>query len=543
MRLNPAFRVLSVPAVAAVSVTVLALLATTGRGAAQDHAHHGDPAQLGTVSFPTSCAAAVQPQIERAVAMLHSFWFEAAEAEFDAVLAAAPSCAIAHWGRAITMMGNPMTRAAPPATALAAGHAAAQRAHELAASASPRERAYAAAALAYYRDHDTRSHAERMRELERAFDAVRQAHPDDMEATIFYARTVVANAPPDDATFARLLHAAELMEPLLETHADHPGLAHYLIHAYDVPQLADRGTSAAMRYASIAPAAPHALHMPSHIFTRLGYWDESIETNARSAAAEPDSNAAVHPMDYMVYAFLQQGRDADAHAVVARAVQNPERFYGGLLGYNFAAMPARFALERNAWSDAAALHVPTNAPAFVEAVTRFARAVGIARGGMADAAQFEIQALAQLRDRLTADGDRYWSTVVEAQRLAAAAWIARAAGDTDSAVRLAREAADLEETVEKHPVTPGPILPARELEGDLLMELGRAADAQRAYEATLKREPRRARALYGAARAAEAAGRTDAATAHYRELAQLMDRADAGRPEAAAAQRFLANRR
>jgi tetratricopeptide (TPR) repeat protein len=282
--------------------------------------------------------------------------------------------------------------------------------------------------------------------------------------------------------------------------------------------------------------------MPSHIFTRLGYWDESIATNRRSAAAEPDSNAAVHPMDYMVYAYLQQGRDEEARKVVTRAIENPDRFYGGIIGYNFAAMPARYALERGRWTDAAQLRVPSGAPPYVEAVTRFARAVGAARSRQAALARAEIARLDTLRDSLKRGRDTYWATVVEAQRLAASAWTARASGDDANAVALARAAADLEETVEKHPVTPGPLLPARELEADLLLDLGRHADALRSYEKTLEREPNRARALAGAARAAELAKNTDAARRYYAALAKLMDRADPERAEARTAKAFISGR-
>jgi tetratricopeptide (TPR) repeat protein len=282
--------------------------------------------------------------------------------------------------------------------------------------------------------------------------------------------------------------------------------------------------------------------MPSHIFTRLGFWKESIETNAKSAQAEPVPNAAVHPMDYQVYAYLQLGRDAAAKEVLERAVENPDRFYGGTLGYNFAAMPARFALERSAWRDAAALRIPVGALPYVEAITHFARAIGAARSGMVNAIQPEIDALAGLEAALRQANDGYWATIVGAQRLGASAWAARARGDDDAALRLAAEAAALEETVEKHPVTPGPIIPARELQGDLLLELNRPAEALLAYEATLVREPNRARTLYGAARAAAMAGDRDRARAHYTALAELMAEADASRPEPRAAREFLAGR-
>ncbi|MBR9988470.1 MAG: hypothetical protein KFH98_01885 [Gemmatimonadetes bacterium] len=509
----------------------------------QDHDHPaGDASRLGRVIFPVTCSASVQPQFERAVAMLHSFWFESAHAAFTSIIASDPGCAMAHWGVAMTTLGNPMTRATPSAAALAEGTSAIARARELGATASHREQMYIDAVGAYLADHETRAHMDRMQSLERAFAALHDAHPEDMEAAIFHARTLVANASPADSTFAAQLKGAAIMQPLFDQHPEHPGLAHYLIHAYDAPQLAARGRTAAFAYADIAPDAPHALHMPSHIFTRLGYWDESIETNARSARAEPDSNAAVHPLDYMVYAYLQQGRDTEARRVVERVIRIDDRFYGGLMGYNFTAMPARFAVERSAWAEAAALALPVGATPYVQALIHFARAVGAARTGDAASARTDLSELGRLKADLDAANDTYWATVVEAQRLAAAAWVARASGDDDEALLLARRAADLEETVEKHPVTPGPLLPARELEGDLLLELGRAREALAAYERTLEREPRRARALYGAARAAEQAGEAELAATRYRELVDLMDRGEASRPELVAARRYLANR-
>ncbi len=520
-------------------ITLLFSIALVPVASAQDHQHAGDPATVGTVRFPTSCSAAVQPRFEQAVAMLHSFWFEQANAAFEEVARQDPSCAMAHWGIAMTLLGNPYTGVAPQAERQAAATAAAERAVALAASASARERGYAEAVRALHDTQGTPDFRTRMRAHEAALDRLRRQAADDPEATIFYGRAVISNAPPNDLTFERQRQAAALLEPLFAQRPDHPGLAHYIIHAYDSPALARYGLGAAQRYAGIAPAAPHALHMPSHIFTRLGHWDESIETNTRSAGAEPNPDAAVHPMDYLVYAYLQQGRHGEARRVVDRAIQLPDRFYGGILGYNFAAMPARYALERSEWAVAARLTVPTGGAPFVPAITRFARALGAARGGDAAAARREIAALDSLRGVLERQNDTYWATIVEAQRLAASAWAARTEGNDAEAVRLARQAAELEETVEKHPVTPGPLLPARELEGDLLMELGRAADALRSYEKTLEREPRRARTLYGAARAAEAAGDAAAARRMYTALADLMAKADPDRPEARAARAYL----
>jgi tetratricopeptide (TPR) repeat protein len=470
--------------------------------------------------------------------MLHSFWFDEAQRTFEQIAKDDPKCAMAQWGIAMTLLGNPLVGQPLPDARLHDAVNAAERADALAERVTPRERGYIDATLALYRDvgPDRRP---RLQAYENVMRAVRDQHPEDPEAAIFYALALIANAPPNDLTFAHQREASEILTPLFAKQPNHPGLAHYIIHAFDSPRLAAYGLDAARRYADIAPSAPHALHMPSHIFTRLGYWDESIATNRRSAAAEPDSNAAVHAMDYMVYAYLQEGRDEEARKVVSRAVQNADRFYGGTLGYNFAAMPARYALERGSWSEAAQLRVPTEASPFVEAVTRFARAIGAARTNQIPLAAAEIARLDTLRQALQASGDRYWATVVDAQRIAATAWLARAQGRNEDAASLAQVAGDVEETVEKHPVTPGPLLPARELQGDLLLELGRPADALRAYEKTLEREPNRARALAGAARAAELANDDAAARRHYAALLKLMDRADSTRPEAGLARKYL----
>ncbi|HST60729.1 MAG TPA: hypothetical protein VLK84_18660, partial [Longimicrobium sp.] len=348
MDIPPRLRLRSTTAAVTLALAALAL----PLAAQHDHAHDG---AVGTVQFPTSCNATAQPVFERGVAMLHSFWFEEAIRTFGEAAAADPGCAMAHWGAAMTLLGNPFTGMSPAEPQLREALASARRAVELSAGQTPREQGYAAAVLALYDGYETTDHRTRLRAHEAAMESVRAAHPDDAEAAIFYARAVIANAPPTDLTFARQLHAAQLLDPLFRAQPEHPGLAHYTIHAYDAPPIAQQGLEAARRYAGIAPAAPHALHMPSHIFTRLGYWDESIETNRRSAAAEPDSNAAVHPNDYMVYAYLQQGRDREAERVVRRAVQNTDRFYSSVLGYNYAAMPARFALERGRWDEAAGL--------------------------------------------------------------------------------------------------------------------------------------------------------------------------------------------
>ena len=524
-----------------IALAALALLGTS-RVFAQEHKHAPADERIGRIAFAVSCVGEAPAHFERATAMLHSFWFEAAEAEYGRALQADSTCGMAHWGIAMTLLGNPFTRSSPPEARLHLALAAAEKAQALTADVTRREQLYAAAALALYRDWNTVPHATRMQRHEAAMKVVKDSVPNDPEAAIFYARAVIANAPPSDLKFERQLVAAAILEPIFVAQPEHPGLAHYIIHAFDAPSVAKHGLSAAQRYADIAPAAPHALHMPSHIFTRLGYWHESIATNRKSANAEPDSNAAVHPMDYMVYAYLQLGKDQDAWRVVSRSVDQPSRFYQGTLGYNFAAMRARYALERNDWASAMQLPVPTQAAAHIVAVPRFARAIGAARSKNLDAAKENISALAALRDTLTKAGDTYWTTIVEAQRLAASAWLAHAERNDSAAVRLAREGADLEETVEKHPVTPGPLLPARELEADLLFDLERYEGALWSYAKTLEREPRRARALFGAARAAENAGEIGQARRYYTQVADLMKDADATRAELRLAKAFLAQR-
>ena len=527
----------SIPVRSLLVAAIPLLLVPPGPLRAQEHAEHAHPEgeeEIGSVHFPTSCNEAAQERFDRGVAKLHSFWFDSANEEFTAAAAADPGCAMAHWGTAMTFWGNPMARVSPSEGNTAEAVAAIARAEALAGDATPRERAYVEAVAALYRDHESVGFLDRMRAHEEALQAVVDANPDDTEAAIFHARMMVANADPADLTFARQQAAAEILLPLFEAQPQHPGLAHYIIHAFDAPPIAGSGLEAARRYAEIAPDAPHALHMPSHIFTRLGYWDESIETNSRSAEASPVPDAAVHAVDYMVYAYLQQGRDAVAAEVISRVPESDDPYYGGLLGFNALAMPARHALERSDWEAAAQLPSPEEGgPAFVKAVPRFARAVGAARSGRPEMARADVDAMKLLESDLAESGEADWAVRVGAQRLAAEAWTEWAEGDRESALDTARRAAELEETVEKHPVTPGPLLPARELYADMLLESGDAAAAQAAYEATLVREPRRARALYGAGRAAELAGDSDAASRHAAALLELMDRADPERPEPA----------
>ncbi|TVP54925.1 MAG: hypothetical protein EA351_12100 [Gemmatimonadales bacterium] len=483
-------------------VRVAACVATLSACAEPDAELEGDGSMtLGEVSFPTSCDAAVRGDFERGVALLHSFYFAASRQTFEGVLDRDPECAMGYWGLAMTHRGNPFA-GGPAAESDRSGLAAAERALAL-EPPTDREQGYVDAVLALFREHESVDYRTRALRYEEAMDRLRTAHPEDHEATIFYAREVTANASPSDPTFERQLRATELMEPLFEQFPRHPGLAHYIIHAYDAPSLAERGLDAAFAYAEIAPDAPHALHMPSHIFTRMGYWAESIEANRRSAeAAAPESGERLHAWDYMVYGHIQQGEFELAESVLAEAEALIDRAgIDGRIPYNAAAMEARLSLERDRWDHAAGLEVRSAPDSPPEAVTRFARGLGAARSGELGAAQEEVVALARIRDALRSAGEDDWAERTEAQRLAVSAWIALARGEEEAAMRMADEAGAIEERVEKHPVTPGPLIPARELHGDLLMALGRYEEAETAYRRTLEREPNRARTETGLARA------------------------------------------
>jgi tetratricopeptide (TPR) repeat protein len=522
------------------------ILLPAGSLAAQDHPHHGGPERLGRVEFATSCNAEAQPRFERALALLHSFWWSEAGRAFAGVLEADPDCAIALWGSALVERGN-WFAGPPSAEAVARGLAAAERGLAL-QPRTERERGYLEAVATLFRDGEQRDHRTRSLAYEEAMRALHERYPDDVEAAVFYALSITANAQPADRTFERQRRAGAILEPHFRARPDHPGLAHYLIHTYDAPPIAHLGEEAARQYGGIAPSVPHAQHMPSHIFTRLGLWDESIEANAASAESARAyelqegmtsvSFDRAHAWDYLVYAYLQQGRDAAAGAVLD-TMRGSTAAPSIATDYAFAAIPARMALERERWAEAAALPL-RRSPGFIagEAITHFARGVGAARSGDAAAARTAMAALAEVRDTLERRGETYWREIVEAQRLSVAAWIALGEGNAAEALALVARAAEIEERVDKHPVTPGPILPAREMEGDMLLQLERPAEAMRAYDAALQHDPNRARSMFGSARAAELAGMSEEARTRYARYLELMTRADGDRPQLAAARRF-----
>jgi hypothetical protein len=537
-------------------VSVL-LVGMTLAGATRVHGHDEDGAgagqRLGTVRFATSCSPAVEGEFNRAMALFHSFWFDPSARAFAEVAKADPSCGMAYWGIALTRLGNPFGW--PPADRqVAAGQQALAKARAVGVK-TERERDYIAALGAFYDDASTVQHRTRAVAFEQAMARLAERYPEDIEATVLYALLLNATALASDKTYAQQLKAAALLERILERHPDHPGVVHYLIHSYDYPPVAARGLAAARRYAAVAPSVPHALHMPGHIFTRLGYWDESIETNRQSAEAAKaelsqteltqGSYNALHAMDYMVYAHLQLAQDAKAKALVDEMRRITQVDVEGFpAAFAFAASPARYVLERGDWEGAARLTLHPAGLAWqkfpqAEAVSVFARSLGAARSGDLDRAREGIARLQRLEAALGDLTQPFWADQVGIQAQIASAWLLFAEGKREAALARMRQAADREDATDKHPVTPGPLAPARELLGEMLLDAGRPAEALVEFERSQQKEPNRLRGYYGVARAAELAGRPEVARANYVKLLELTRQADATRTEIAKAQEFV----
>lgn len=477
--------------------------------------HHAAGEKLGSVHFPISCGAEARESFDRGLALLHSFGYEESRKSFAAVAESDPKCGIAQWGIAMTYY-HPIW-APPNAVELREGRAAAEKAASL-GGGSEREEAFIAAIGTFYSDTDKLDHRMRSLAYEKAMAELAARFPEDDEAAIFHALALLGTALPSDKSYANQKRAAEIVSRVMPRRPDHPGIAHYMIHAFDYPELAKLALPAARSYAKIAPSSPHALHMPSHIFTRLGLWEESIASNRESSAAARSLVAKNHPgstsfddlhaMDYLEYAYLQTGQYAKAQAIVkeaASAVTFDEINFAA--AYALAAIPARYAVERRRWSEAAALAPqPAGFPwekfPYAEAMTHFAHAVGSARTGDIAGARGEVARLESLHASLSQQptGSYDWAAQVEAQRLAAAGWLARAEGKDQDAEKLLRAAADLEDSRDKHPVTPGVVWPSREQLADLLFEIGRPADALREYEASLRVAPGRLNSVLGVTR-------------------------------------------
>ncbi len=501
--------------------------------------------KLGTVDFPVSCTPAAQQEFNRAVALLHSFWFDAAAQGFAAVTKTDPGCGMGYWGEAMATLfaPNPFV-GTPTPKGLEDGCPVVERAKALVGKIQ-RERDYIAAVDSLCKDRDKVDQRARVAAYAQAMERLSGKYPADREAAIFYALALNVAASPADKTYANQLKAAGILEKVFAEEPNHPGVAHYLIHSYDYPSIAQRGLPAARRYAGIAPSAPHALHMPSHIFTREGFWQESIESNRASAASAKNHFDQLHAMDYLAYAYLQGAQDQAAKRVLdeARAIRKvvPEHF---VTGYALAAIPARYALERGRWAEAASLapspaDFPWSRFPQDEAITVFVRALGAARSGDPARARQEVDRLQALRDALTAAKQGYWAEQVDIQRRVASAWVARAEGKNQEALQLLGAAADAEDLTEKHPVTPGPIVPARELLGEMLLELNQPALALREFEASAAKEPNRFKGLAGAAKAAALSGDREKARTLYEKLVALAGRADTERPELVEAKAFL----
>lgn len=530
----------------ALAIAICACLTAAVPVEAQHEHSGGEPEKIGSVEFPTSCKAAVQPEFNRAVALLHSFWYQKAADTFAGVAKQDPSCGMAEWGVAMTHYHQLWD--APSPADLQAGWEAVQKAKSAGAK-TQREHDYIAAMEAFYKDSGTVDHRTRALAYEKAMDQVYARYPKDREAAIFYALAVRADAPAGDKTYANQKKASAILEKILAEQPEHPGLAHYIIHCDDYPSLAALALDPARHYAKIAPDAPHALHMPSHIFTRLGLWQESIDSNLASAAAAKKHGLTgdeLHAMDYLAYAYLQMGQDREAQNVFAhmpKAHTDDAAYFTGL--YATASIPARLAVERHRWAEAAALSLPPNTfPGgrylWTEADLHYARALGAARMKDTDAARSALQQLTSLRDKLMELGNKYSAEQVDIQREAVTAWISFGQGQGGEALRQMRAAADHEDATDKLPVTPGPIVPARELLGEMLLESKQAAAALEAFESALRTAPGRLNALYGAARAAELSGNREQAKNYYSQVLANCVHADPERAEVREARLFLA---
>src|SRR6476659_9508428 len=521
----------------------IASAAAVGLSLAQPAFGQSDDEKLGTVHFETSCNPDAQKLFDRGMLYQHSFWYRASQRVFEDVLKADPECGIAYWGIALSLLWNP--HVPTPAKNLAEGAVALAKAKTVSAK-SQRERDYLDALGAMYADYEKVDHRTRMQAYTKAMEQLAQRYPNDDEAQIYYALALNTSASPADKTYANQLKGAAILEPIAIRQPQHPGVAHYLIHLYDYPPIAEKGLEAARRYAKVAPAAAHAQHMPSHIFTRVGYWKDSISSNAESARVAKDAGdiaEQLHAMDYEVYAYLQLGQDAKAKALIddmAGVTGLTETYMPG--PYALAISPARYVLERGDWKAAANLQVRPNPLPQVQAITYTARALGAARTGNPEAAKADIAKLAEFRDKLRDAKDAYWSEQVDIERQVATAWVLYAEGKQDEALAAMSAAADAEDKTEKHPVTPGVPKPARELYGSMLLERGMAKEALAAFEATLKKEPNRLGAYAGAAVAAEKSGDLTRAREYYGKVVAIADNADKARTEVADAQAFLQKR-
>jgi len=518
---------------------------------ADDEGHHHEDInaeQLGTVHFPVSCSSAVQKPFERGVALLHSFWYEEAQKQFEDVSRQDPQCAMAYWGIAMSRWHQLWNQ--PDAGTIKAANEALAKANDL-KPPTDRERDYLAAIATFYRDSGKLDHEKRAAAYSNAMEKMYTNYPDDREAAAFYALSLLASEPDGDTTFSARKKAAEVLEKLFATEPNHPGIAHYLIHSYDKPQLAQSGLPAARSYAKIAPASPHALHMPSHIFARLGLWQDDIESNLASIAATRKTAAMhmggeghqFHAMDFLVYAYLQSGREAEGRRVIEEVRNMPETkdMYGmgfDPRGFALSKFPATYALELHHWSEAAALQVVPKAWVGDTSITYWARAIGAAHLGNVKQAKKDAALIGVIHKKLLADKKKEFAGTVEQDHQEVLAWIAHAQRKDEQAIKILRGLAEKEESTGEEPED----IPAREMLADMLLEANHPAQALAEYEADLKFNPNRFNGLYGAARAAEASGKTAKANEYYAQLVRVCDGSQSDRPELAKARELLAKK-
>ena len=492
--------------------------------------------KLGKLSFPSSCDPKVQAEFERGVAMIHSYWFTYARRTFEGVLQQDPSCAIAYWGIALDYLGNSLATT-PTRAEAEAGWAALEKARAVGAK-TQRERDWIDALSTYYRDHDKTPVNARLAAYNKAMEQVAQRYPDDYEAQVFYALTLQASAAAADTTYANQRKSAAMLEKLYDQNPQHSGVTHFLIHAYDYHPLAQQGIPAARRYAGIAPAVPHARHMPSHIYSMVGLWEESIASNASAMEIQPDYH---HAADFAVYAHLQLAQDAKAKALTEKSLATADRGDRPINFVNFTAknaMAARYVLERADWAGAAALPFTSTQYPQPDSLIRFTRGLGMARSGDLAGAKAEIEAIKALRAALEKSNQSYWADRSEEQILAILAWIAA----HDQALKFMRAAADGEDGSVKHVAMENRLYPLRELYGELLLELGQPAAAVHEFETALEQTPNRYRTFLGLARAANAAGDRQKASDYYGKVVNLAKNADTERPETQEAKAFLASK-